>query len=81
MHNENLVKMANDISNFFQSDPDHVAAVQGTVDHLRRFWDPRMRKAIIAHYCEVGEGMSELAKEAVKKLAAEYYSLAGVGDG
>lgn len=81
MHAENLVKMANDISNFFASDPDHAAAVQGTANHLRMFWDPRMRKAIIVHYREGGEGMSELAKEAVGKLAADYASLSSVGDG
>ncbi len=81
MHSENLVKMANDISHFFQSDPDHASAVRGMVDHLRRFWDPRMRKAIIAHCRAGGEGLTDLANEAVKKLAAEHDSLAGVGDG
>lgn len=81
MHSENLVKMANDISRFFQSDPDPAAAVQGMVDHLRRFWEPRMRKAIIAHCREGGEGLTDLAKEAVRKLAAESASLAGCGDG
>jgi len=82
MHNENLVKMANDISHFFQSDPDPVTAVQGMLDHLHRFWEPRMRIAIIAHYySQGGEGLTDLAKEAVKKLAAESVSLAGVGDG
>lgn len=81
MHNENLVKMANDISHFFQSDPDPAAAVQGMVDHLHRFWEPRMRKAIILHYRAGGEGLTDLAKEAVKKIAAEHASLAGCGDG
>ena len=70
MHsNENLIKMANDISAFFASDPDHVSAVSGMVDHLSKFWEPRMRKASIAHLNEGGEGLSELAKDAVKKLS------------
>ncbi len=78
-HNEKLVKMANDISNFFASDPD--TAVHGVVDHLRKFWDPRMRKAIILHYQAGGDGLSEVASQAVKQLAEEYASLSEVGDG
>lgn len=76
MNNENLIKMANDISAFFQSDPDHAAAVHGVVDHLRKFWDPRMRKQIIAHYHAGGAGLSELAKEAVKQLDQDTAALA-----
>ena len=69
MHsNENLIKMANDISAFFASDPEHDSAVSGMVDHLTKFWEPRMRKAIIAHLNEGGEGLSELARDAVKQL-------------
>jgi formate dehydrogenase subunit delta len=81
MHSENLVKMANDISHFFQSDPDRASAVHGMVDHLRRFWEPRMRKAIVLHCRDGGEGLEDLAKEAVKVLAGEYASLGEVGDG
>jgi formate dehydrogenase subunit delta len=81
MHHDNLVKMANDISHFFQSDPDPASAVQGMADHLRRFWEPRMRKAIIAHCSEGGEGLTDLAKEAVKKIAADHASLGACGDG
>jgi formate dehydrogenase subunit delta len=68
MHNENLIKMANDISNFFGSDPDHATAIKGMVDHLRKFWEPRMREAIIAHYHQGGEGLSDLSKDAIKQL-------------
>ena len=71
MHNnDNLIKMANDISAFFASDPDHASAVGGMVDHLLKFWEPRMRKAIIEHVNGGGEGLSDLAKEAVKQLNA-----------
>lgn len=82
MHSDNhLVKMANDISHFFQSDPDPASSVQGMVDHLRRFWEPRMRKAIVKHYQAGGEGLTDLAKEAVKRIAAEHASLSACGDG
>ncbi len=81
MHNENLVKMTNDISNFFSSDTDPASAVHGVANHLRKYWDPRMRKAIILHHRAGGEGLSELASMAVKHLAEEYVSLSEVGDG
>jgi formate dehydrogenase subunit delta len=68
MHTERLVTMANDIGNFFKSEPDRKDAVQGIVNHIKRFWDPRMRKQIIAHLQAGGEGMQDLVKEAVGKL-------------
>lgn len=68
---ERLIAMANDIANFFQSEPDHAAAVDGVFNHIKRFWDPRMRRKIVAHLSEHGgEGLSELARAAVAKLAA-----------
>jgi formate dehydrogenase subunit delta len=35
---------------------------------MKRFWDPRMRKAIVAHLDSGGDGLSDLAREAVSKL-------------
>ena len=37
-------------------------------DHLRRFWDPRMRSAIVAHLDAGGAGLLPLVKEAVENL-------------
>ncbi|AAU92355.1 formate dehydrogenase, delta subunit [Methylococcus capsulatus str. Bath] len=71
MHSENLVKMANNIGAFFQAEPDHAVAVQGVVDHLHKFWEPRMRRQIIAHLQAGGEGLSPLAREAVAVLMNE----------
>ncbi|HEX4986788.1 MAG TPA: formate dehydrogenase subunit delta [Burkholderiales bacterium] len=68
MNIDHLVRMANDIGNFFKSEPDHALAVAGVANHLRRFWDPRMRREIVAHLDGGGEGLSELAREAVSKL-------------
>ncbi|MDD5034475.1 MAG: formate dehydrogenase subunit delta [Methylococcaceae bacterium] len=81
MHIENLVKMANDISAFFQAEPKRELAVHAIADHLKKFWDPRMRKQIIAHYRSGGAGMAELTREAVKQLTDENTSIAEVGDG
>ncbi len=43
-----LVKMANEIAAFFESDSDPQAVADGIAGHIRRFWDPRMRRALIA---------------------------------
>jgi len=68
MNIEHLVRMANDIGNFFKADPDHAQAVDGITSHLRRFWEPRMRKEIVAYAEGGGAGMSDLVREAVLKL-------------
>ena len=63
-----LVTMANDISNFFASDPNKDAAVDQVANHMKKFWEPRMREAIRRHVSAGGEGMSSLAIQAVKRL-------------
>ena len=67
---ERLVKMSNDIGNFFNSEPDKEIATEGIKNHLLRSWDPRMRKAIIAYCQEDGSELSSLVKIAITKLAA-----------
>lgn len=78
---EQLVKMANDIGNFFNAEPDRTAAVEGVADHLHKFWDPRMRRAIVAHYQAGGVGLGEVPRAAVARLAVEWDSLKRTGDG
>jgi formate dehydrogenase subunit delta len=68
MHIEKLVSMANDIADFFNAENDKEVAAEGVKKHIQRSWDPRMRKAIIAHFQANGEGLSPLAAQAVKKL-------------
>jgi formate dehydrogenase subunit delta len=66
MEASKLVKMANDIGAFFEADPDPARAVAGVADHLRRFWDPRMRRALYAWLDESGgAGLRPLVLEAV----------------
>jgi formate dehydrogenase subunit delta len=64
-----LVTMANDISNFFGSDPDPATAAEQVATHLKKYWEPRMREAIRRHVSAGGEGMSSIAIQAVKRLA------------
>jgi formate dehydrogenase subunit delta len=68
MEIERLVKMVNDIARFFEADPDHAEAVKGIVGHITRFWDPRMRREIVAHAKAGGGDLSALAREAVLNL-------------
>lgn len=70
-HTATLIRMANDIGNFFNSDPDKEAAVTGVFEHMRRSWEPRMRKEIIQYYREDGSELSELVRQAVKRLDLE----------
>ena len=67
MESENMVHMANQIALFFASYPRE-DAIGGVADHLRKFWEPRMRKQIIAYVAQGGAGLHELALEAVKRL-------------
>ena len=71
MNIERLSSMANDIANFFHAETDRNVAVEGISGHLRKFWEPRMRKQIIA-YAKSGnhEELSELAYEGVMRLAS-----------
>jgi formate dehydrogenase subunit delta len=68
---DHLVQMANDIGHFFQSEPDHEAAVAGVAAHIRRYWEPRMRKHIYAHLDQGGAGLSDIARDAIARLAAQ----------
>jgi formate dehydrogenase subunit delta len=67
---ERLVAMANDIGHYFATEQDKAAAVAAVAGHLQRFWDPRMRRQIVAHVAAGGAGLSDLAREAVSSLPA-----------
>jgi formate dehydrogenase subunit delta len=60
--------MANDIAAFFDSEPDKAVAADGVRVHLTKFWDPRMRREIIAHVGGGGQGLSPTARSAVQLL-------------
>ena len=64
-----LVMMANQIAAFFASQK-HGDAAAATADHLQKFWEPRMRSAILAHYAEGGAGLMQVAHDAVARLHA-----------
>jgi len=65
MHVETLVRMVNQIGTFFEAMPDRAAALEEMAQHLRRFWEPRMRKQLMAHVDQGGEGLGLMAHEAI----------------
>jgi formate dehydrogenase subunit delta len=66
MNIQHLVKMANQIGQFFEAEPDQAQAASDVATHLKRFWDPRMRKAIIGHIENGGEGLLPIVTKAVR---------------
>jgi formate dehydrogenase subunit delta len=64
---DKLVYMANQIAREFTSQHPR-EAVQATYDHLWHFWDPRMRARIADDLANGGDGLSEVARQAVEKL-------------
>jgi formate dehydrogenase subunit delta len=69
---EHLVKMANDIGNFFRSEPERKAAVCGVANHIAKFWTVRMRQKLYDHLKQHGEAqLDELPREALRELAAQ----------
>ncbi|HTU13387.1 MAG TPA: formate dehydrogenase subunit delta [Allosphingosinicella sp.] len=67
---DKLVYMANQIAREFGNQQPRQAA-DATWDHLWHFWDPRMRGMIVAHLRAGGEGLNDVAKAAVAKLAGD----------
>lgn len=45
----NLIRMANGIGEFFSAMPDRQEGLDGIADHLKRFWEPRMRTTLLSY--------------------------------
>lgn len=72
MNAQKLVTMANAIAAFWAVEPVRAAAVEGVALHLRRFWEPRMRREILAVLDAGGaHGMHELVVAALTERRAE----------
>jgi formate dehydrogenase subunit delta len=68
MNIEHLVSMANDIGKFFDGEVGPKDAPASIASHLQRYWDPRMRAAIIAHVAQGGAHLQPTVLAAVKTL-------------
>jgi formate dehydrogenase subunit delta len=67
---DKLVYVANQIGKFFATQ-DKAKAPAEIEDHLRKFWDPRMRRQICAHLEQGGAGFDPLVRIAIESLAAK----------
>jgi formate dehydrogenase subunit delta len=65
MSPDKLAYMANQIGKFF-AHQKHDRAVASILDHIQKFWDPRMRSEIIAHQAAVN--LDPSVREAVEQL-------------
>ena len=66
MSNESLIKMANQIAQYFATQPDQEQAVLSVRNHLQMFWAPSMRKELLAWQTEhQGADLHPLVQEAV----------------
>ena len=63
-----LIKMVNEISGFFAGATDAEQAVRDVATHLKRFWDPRMRRELLRFVDEHGgAGLKESALAAIRQ--------------
>ena len=67
MSPEKLAYMANQIGKFFAGQGPELA-VSGTAEHIKKFWDPRMRAAIFAYLEEGGAGLDANVRQAIENL-------------
>lgn len=68
MNIDALLRMACDIGHFFGAEPREEDRVAGVRNHLQKFWDPRMRRQILAHVKHGGQGLPEHVRRAVLQL-------------
>ncbi|MCD0505072.1 formate dehydrogenase subunit delta [Bordetella petrii] len=67
----NLIRMANRIGDFFDALPDRAEALEGVAGHIHKFWEPRMRHALLDFLAAHPDGqdgdvrLHEIVREAV----------------
>jgi formate dehydrogenase subunit delta len=67
---DKLIYMANQIGKFFAGQGPQIA-VSGTAEHIKKFWDPRMRATIFAYLEADGTGLDPKVKQAIQSLRAD----------
>ena len=67
MNADNLVIMVNQIGSFFETMPDRTQALADIAEHIKRFWEPRMRRSLLKHVDEEGGiGLHAIVLEALQ---------------
>jgi formate dehydrogenase subunit delta len=72
MNSDHLIDMANQIGAFFASMPDRDEALAGIADHIRRFWEPRMRRTLLASLADPASETAKRAAPIVRDAIAAY---------
>ncbi len=67
MNPEHMVHKANQIALYFASFPRE-EAIAGIADHMKKFWEPRMRRQMYDYIAGGGGGLHELVPPAVEVL-------------
>ncbi|QEX14876.1 NAD-dependent formate dehydrogenase [Hypericibacter terrae] len=67
MNPDRLVYMANQIAKGFRLKTED-RAVADTLDHIQKFWEPRMRREILAVLASGGDGLEPIARKAVEQI-------------
>lgn len=68
MHAANLIKMANQIGSFFETMPDREQAQNDIANHIKRFWEPRMRRSLLQHVDQHdGAELMEIVLDTLRK--------------
>lgn len=68
MKSDNLIHMANQIGEFFESMPEREEALDDIATHIRKFWEPRMRRALLAALdTDEAQGMRDIVLAALRK--------------
>ena len=67
METRDMVRMANQIADYFKSYPEQ-EAMDGIAEHISKFWEPRMRRMFFAHVDAGGADLSELVKKAAAQI-------------
>jgi formate dehydrogenase subunit delta len=65
MNNDNLIRMVNRIGTFFAAMPNRDEALHDIAQHVRRFWEPRMRRQLLAHVDDDGAGVDAIVLSAL----------------
>ena len=71
MSPDRLVYMANQIGKFFEYQRED-EVVPGIANHIKKFWDPRMRKAIFAYVDAGGDGLDPPVMQALLHLKGHH---------
>lgn len=66
---DKLIYMANQIGTAFNPQTDDEAAAS-IAQHIKLYWDPRMRAAIFAHEDAGGQGLKPRVLQAIRMLKA-----------